>query len=218
VSLPSLGELHTAVASGDADIVRDMITNGADVDQRDEFGSTPLHRASWQGDMLLLKTLLSEGADLHARRTDGRTPLEVVELRMRTSGLNPPKGLSFEEGGGDLEGVRQLLREKTSKNSTRTTWMSTIVSLFVHKATDLLCKLIPTTPQGHLDDLPTSDLSWSETERNLSHSFSQCSVSTCASESELKCQPRMPLANLASTGCGYFPDDMVVDFSQCPRP
>jgi hypothetical protein len=234
VALVSLGELHTAVASGDAEILCDMIRQGAAVDQRDAFGNTPLHRASWQGDSLLVQTLLSQGADVNALRKDGKTALDLVELRIQTRGMRPPQGLSIEEKGGNAQDVLQLLR---AKNSRRATLMSTIVNFLVHQATDFLYKIMPPELNRSLEDTHKGDIWGSEKEKNLERNgLSICSASTsCSSIASLTSlgsmgsqdEPEMKrsssgsraLATLASMSFGCFPDSAVVtNYSQYPRP
>jgi len=112
-TMVAIQELHTAVASGDASIVKGMLRAGAAIDHLDEFGNTPLHRAAWQGDKAIVKMLLKYGAVADARRKDGRTPLDLVELRARGAGDTPPPGLSVEAFRGDFTGVSTLLRDKT---------------------------------------------------------------------------------------------------------
>lgn len=115
-SMVAIQELHTAVTTGDAAIVREMLEAGATVDQIDEFGNTALHRAAWQGDASLVETLLSFGAKADVQRPDGQTPLDLAELRARGVGSNPPRGLSEEMMRGDLCGVSTLLRDRTPGN------------------------------------------------------------------------------------------------------
>merc|ERR1719217_1085891 len=112
-SLVAMEDLHTAVATDDLVIVHDLIRAGAAIDQRDEFGSTPLHRAAWQGDISIVQTLLAFGAKADAQRKDGKTPLDLVELRARGAASNPPAGLSPEAISGDFSCVSALLTERT---------------------------------------------------------------------------------------------------------
>jgi hypothetical protein len=109
-------ELHGAVATGDVIAVRGLLEAGAEVDQRDEFGSTPLHRATWQGDLAIVSVLLEAGADAGAQRvSDKRAPLDLAEMRARGLGYKPPAGLSEEKlGAGDFKSISSALRERTS--------------------------------------------------------------------------------------------------------
>jgi uncharacterized protein len=56
--------LHEAVASRDADVVRNLVAGGADVDARDENGRTPLLLAAHADDPAMLRLLLDLGANV----------------------------------------------------------------------------------------------------------------------------------------------------------
>ena len=75
-----LPELVKAVQSGDLDRVRQLVDSGADLDQKDERGSTAIHYAAC-GQYLIAEFLLSRGADIEATDCDGLTPLHVAFLR-----------------------------------------------------------------------------------------------------------------------------------------
>ena len=60
--------------------IRDScLSNGADVNARDERGCTPLHKACYQGDALLCKVLLEHGADENAIDSNQRVPTSESE-------------------------------------------------------------------------------------------------------------------------------------------
>lgn len=52
-----------------------LINAGANVNNRDRCGETPLMEASWQGRLEIVKLLLEHGADIHVKDNDGRTAL-----------------------------------------------------------------------------------------------------------------------------------------------
>jgi hypothetical protein len=110
-------EIHAGVASGDAEIVSDLLKAGASVDKRDDFGNTPLHRAAWQGDRQIVQTLLRHGAGAAVQRPDGATPLDLAKLRAGGGGDRPPQGLSV-EARGDIQGVLHLLLGRRSRIDT----------------------------------------------------------------------------------------------------
>jgi ankyrin repeat protein len=64
-----------AVRSGDITACADLIERGADVQCRDENGSTLLHIACGRTDSRILEALIAAGADLDAQDGDGNTPL-----------------------------------------------------------------------------------------------------------------------------------------------
>ena len=68
--------LHIAATNGDAEAVRTLIANGADVNERiNTGGDTPLHRAASGGTTEVIEILLEAGALVNARNTFGDAPL-----------------------------------------------------------------------------------------------------------------------------------------------
>lgn len=60
-------KLHRAAGDGDIDTVRQLLEEGADINQFDEMGETPLHRAVDSENLEMVKYLLSNGANVDAR-------------------------------------------------------------------------------------------------------------------------------------------------------
>ena len=52
--------LHTACGNGNIEIVRALVTRGADVDKCDQQGWTPLHFACWWGHKTVVVYLIKE--------------------------------------------------------------------------------------------------------------------------------------------------------------
>jgi len=59
--------LHLALYMEDEAKARSLIENGADVNKRTPYGTTPLHRAAGAGFKDIVKLLLDKGADVNAR-------------------------------------------------------------------------------------------------------------------------------------------------------
>jgi ankyrin repeat protein len=72
------GSLLTAAYEGDAVRVAELIKAGADVNESNAFGATPMGEAARRGDAAILKLLLDAGADPESANADGETALMVV--------------------------------------------------------------------------------------------------------------------------------------------
>lgn len=59
--------IHDAAVAGDVELVELLIENGADVDDRDVHGYTPLILAIQAGNTDIAKVLIDNGADVNAR-------------------------------------------------------------------------------------------------------------------------------------------------------
>ena len=91
--------LHIVAGNGDAEAVRALIANGADVNERIiTGGDTPLHRAASGGTAEVVEILLEAGALVNARNTFGDAPLHHA-ARNENSGEITQALLA---GGADL--------------------------------------------------------------------------------------------------------------------
>jgi len=77
---PLLTLLHlVAKDDSDVEVLEYLISQGADVNARDDYGSTPLHMAAqYNPNVEVLKYLISQGADVNVGDVDGWTPLHVA--------------------------------------------------------------------------------------------------------------------------------------------
>lgn len=71
-------ELIEAVQDGNIERVRELIASGADVDQQDEQGWTPLNFAAGKGNTAVAKLLIEKGADVFKAGRDQRTPAMIA--------------------------------------------------------------------------------------------------------------------------------------------
>jgi len=71
--------LHSASRSGNMELVRLLIQEGADVNAQDEDGESPLHIAmARSNNYSIVRTLVENGADLSSRAVDGKTPFHNI--------------------------------------------------------------------------------------------------------------------------------------------
>ncbi|HHI92372.1 MAG TPA: hypothetical protein ENK04_02490 [Gammaproteobacteria bacterium] len=73
--------LHLAAMSGHIDVVNYLITHGARIDERDDYGFTALHLAAWRNRVDVVDYLISQGADINDHNNSGGyTPLHIAAL------------------------------------------------------------------------------------------------------------------------------------------
>jgi ankyrin repeat protein len=70
--------LHEAAAAGDVEQVRLLISNGADVNEKDNDGRTPLHSAARYARKDVVAVLLAQGASINEADGSGQTPLHLA--------------------------------------------------------------------------------------------------------------------------------------------
>lgn len=75
-----LPDIHRAAAWGFEDVLDDLIDDGADVDEMDGQGETPLHKAVRLGNTEAARALIEHGANINAADSLGMTPLHWAAL------------------------------------------------------------------------------------------------------------------------------------------
>jgi CubicO group peptidase (beta-lactamase class C family) len=73
-----------AALQGNTEAIRQHITAGSDLNEKDQFGSTPLITATTFGKTEAARALIEAGADIEMRTSDGSTPLHVASFFCRT--------------------------------------------------------------------------------------------------------------------------------------
>jgi ankyrin repeat protein len=73
--------LHLAVDDRSPDVVRFLISKGANVNALSDEDVLPIHRAAKKGDVETCQILVENGADLHALSLSGKTPLAYAVHR-----------------------------------------------------------------------------------------------------------------------------------------
>jgi cytohesin len=82
--------LHEAVVTGDIRKIRSLISEGTDVNAKDEQSNTPLHLVAKYGyeKQDIAELLIARGADVNARNNDGWIPLHFTAWRSYTGHRN----------------------------------------------------------------------------------------------------------------------------------
>ena len=124
--------LHIAVSKGYKEVAELLVTNGADVNTKDN-GSTPLHKAAQFGHKEIVELLINKVADVNAKGELGETPLhsaaadgekEIVELLIVAGA---------DVNVRDKEGYNSLHRATYERHKN-------VVELLIAKGTDVNAK------------------------------------------------------------------------------
>jgi ankyrin repeat protein len=75
-----------AVRRGDTALIRELVANGVDVNEKDNEDLTPLHQAAYQDQVAVIEQLLDCGADINAKDLYGYTPL-ILATRSGNAGV-----------------------------------------------------------------------------------------------------------------------------------
>ncbi|KAI1896711.1 hypothetical protein AGOR_G00097620 [Albula goreensis] len=79
IYLSGMAAIHEAVLSGNLECVKLLVKYGADINQRDEEGWTPLHMACSDGFPHIARYLLSLGANVDAENECGEKPADLID-------------------------------------------------------------------------------------------------------------------------------------------
>lgn len=74
-------ELHDALSSGDQERVVALLNDGADIEEHNRHGWTPLMAASLHGQVDLARILLEHGADLSATNAEHKSAIHYAAMR-----------------------------------------------------------------------------------------------------------------------------------------
>jgi hypothetical protein len=91
-------QVIAAVKDGDVAALDRLLGNGADVNERDEHGWTPLNWAAGKGDAKLVAQLIDRGADVTLTGRDNRTALMIAKAADRSEVVEMLTGVEQARG------------------------------------------------------------------------------------------------------------------------
>ena len=96
-------ELIEAVKSGNTEAVKEQIESGAEVNQQDKQGWTPLSWAAARGNLAVIELLLQHGADPLRVGNDLRTPQMIALAAGHAEVVRRLRQVEAEANGGQTE-------------------------------------------------------------------------------------------------------------------
>ena len=114
---PIAPDLVTAIRDADAQAVRKLIDNGADVNARDAEGNTPLILASFYASPKCVELLLEKGADANAANKAGVTALIRAATNYEKTRLLVNAGAKVRVRTADLGNTPLILAARRAGNS-----------------------------------------------------------------------------------------------------
>ncbi|XP_045181142.2 NF-kappa-B inhibitor alpha-like isoform X2 [Mercenaria mercenaria] len=135
--------LHLSVLTGQVEIVRDLISKGADVTLRDQQGNTPLHIACRKGDRDAVSLIVQSFGDNKTKRAkyfsvkncEGLTCLHVAAQQKEFIILGHLFAKGADVNIGDAKSGRTLLHYAVEKKD-----IETVSLLLTHPNIDVDCK------------------------------------------------------------------------------
>ena len=110
--------LYDAARTGTPEIVKNLLTYGADPNVATNAGVTPLHQAAARGSLDMVKELIKAGADVNAIAKNGRTPIFYAAARGKASTVNCLLENKAEVNLADEDGLTPLHCAASSGNAT----------------------------------------------------------------------------------------------------
>ena len=100
--------LYDAARAGTYEMVKNLVTYGADPNAATVAGLTPLHQAAARGNLDMVKDIVQAGADVNAVAENGRTPIFYAAVRGKASTVNFLLEKKAEINLSDKEGLTPL--------------------------------------------------------------------------------------------------------------
>ena len=113
--------IHQATIDGEIALIRRELSNGANVNEKNKDGLTPLHLAVKSGHKSIVELLIAKGSDVNAKDTRGGTSLdystELNEMFGDNDGLDKIEDLEVE--GMTAEQIKEYMSGiENIRNST----------------------------------------------------------------------------------------------------
>jgi uncharacterized protein len=129
--------LHWAIYYNDAELVKKLIKQGADVKAKNEFGATPMSQAALTGNVAIIKQLLDAGVAADERGADDQTPLMVLA---RTPNVEAVKLLI--KAGAELNAIEKW-RGQTALMWAAGQKQPAMVQLLIEKGANINARSLP---------------------------------------------------------------------------
>jgi len=114
--------IFSAIKGSDAEVVKEFLDNGVDVNVKDGSGSTPLHCAATESYNEIVELLIANGADVNAKDNKSRTPLDkakrwpsIADLLRKHGGEYGTIFSAVEDG--NTEGVKEFINNGVDVNA-----------------------------------------------------------------------------------------------------
>ena len=128
--------LYDAARAGTYEMVKNLVTYGADPTVATKAGLTPLHQAAARGNLDMVKDLVQAGADVNAIAENGRTPIFYAAARGKASTVNFLLEKKAEINLADKDGLTPLHCAASSGNAALVKFMVSKKANFAATAKD----------------------------------------------------------------------------------
>ena len=115
--------VYDAARIGTPEMVKNLVTFGADVNAATNTGLTPLHQAAARGNLDMVKELVQAGADVNAIAKNGRSPIFYAASRGKASTVNYLLENKAEINLADSDGYTPLHCAAASGNASLVKFM-----------------------------------------------------------------------------------------------
>ena len=107
--------LIRAIINNNLDEVKYYVETGADINEPNEFGESPLFAASFKGNLSIVKYLVEHGADINATDSTGTTAVSIADSQKHYDVVKylVQQGSDYNEISKDI--VEEMIKEESNK-------------------------------------------------------------------------------------------------------